>query len=365
MASNKNQHFVPRCYLKHFTAGAANSAIHLFNIDKKRFINNAPVKNQCSRDYFYGRDLRLEKALQDIEGLYATAVSSILQPGYVLEDGERLLLLRFWLLQHLRTDAASARAAEMTTSMGSAAGLSAEEYKLGIQEAVHISLRAFAEHSDAVDDLKTCLILNRTPMPFITSDDPAIFANRWYQMKLRKFGRSFGLNAAGTILLLPLTPRVLFLAYDGDVYSVPNKDGWVDVSLERDIAAINERQYLNCRANIFVHDACHAGSVERHFNDVAHLRPASRHIVHYAVLDRREGNHSLYRVVPNRASEEHARALIHVEAVRCVPRAWPMFLRWRSRGVVYTNDTGLGYIRRAWLNRTSATGFKKEPTGYS
>lgn len=69
MASNKNQHFVPRCYLRPFTINCNNKAINLFNIDKQKFIKNAPVKHQCSRDYFYGEDLIIEKALQPIEGV--------------------------------------------------------------------------------------------------------------------------------------------------------------------------------------------------------------------------------------------------------------------------------------------------------
>ena len=32
-----------------------NVAINLFNIDRMKFVERAPVKHQCSRDYFYGR----------------------------------------------------------------------------------------------------------------------------------------------------------------------------------------------------------------------------------------------------------------------------------------------------------------------
>lgn len=72
MATNKNQHFVPRCYLRPFTLDSANVAINLFNIDRMKFVERAPVKHQCSRDYFYGEDPALEKALQAEEGLYVS-----------------------------------------------------------------------------------------------------------------------------------------------------------------------------------------------------------------------------------------------------------------------------------------------------
>ena len=57
MASNKNQHFVPRCYLREFTHKSENKAITVYNIDRKKCIPKAPVKNQCSKDYFYGKTI--------------------------------------------------------------------------------------------------------------------------------------------------------------------------------------------------------------------------------------------------------------------------------------------------------------------
>ncbi|WP_353958780.1 DUF4238 domain-containing protein [Zwartia vadi] len=67
MATNKNQHFVPRCHLRPFTKDESDASINVFNLDRRKLIPNAPVKNQCSRDYFYGRDDRLEMAIQSLE----------------------------------------------------------------------------------------------------------------------------------------------------------------------------------------------------------------------------------------------------------------------------------------------------------
>lgn len=70
MATNKNQHFVPRCYLKVFTGKGENLAINLLNLDRQRCIVAAPVKNQCSGDYLYGQDEALENAIRAAEGGY-------------------------------------------------------------------------------------------------------------------------------------------------------------------------------------------------------------------------------------------------------------------------------------------------------
>ena len=78
MATNKNQHFVPRCYLRPFTLNEENKAINLFNIYREKPIHLTPVKHQCSRDYFYGDNPKLENAIQFIEGSYATAINELL-----------------------------------------------------------------------------------------------------------------------------------------------------------------------------------------------------------------------------------------------------------------------------------------------
>ena len=85
MATNKNQHFVPRCYLRQFTSNGANRAINLYNIDRDKFVEHAPVKSQCSGDYFYGKNSQLEKAIQSVEDAYGYTIHKLLQPGYVLD----------------------------------------------------------------------------------------------------------------------------------------------------------------------------------------------------------------------------------------------------------------------------------------
>jgi hypothetical protein len=134
MATNKNQHFVPRCYLRPFTLDGGNAAINVFNVDRLRFITGAPVKNQCSGDYFYGEDLALERALQTTEGEYAGCLSRILSASRALTDEDKLLLLRFWLLQYLRTEAASRRSVEMAEGMRDLVG-APDDFGMSIKEA--------------------------------------------------------------------------------------------------------------------------------------------------------------------------------------------------------------------------------------
>lgn len=334
-------------------------AINLFNIDRNRFITCAPVKNQCSRDNFYGQDPALERALQNSEGSYARALAEMLQPAYLLNDSHRLLLRRFWLLQHLRTEAASRRAVEMSAGMETSIGSKVEGFRPTIREAVITAMHTFVDTMDLIDDLKVCLIRNRTSVPFITSDDPAIITNRWYMEDRRPIGRSFGLASAGALMLLPLTPRVLCLVYDGDVYSVSHNGGWVEARHERDIKALNEHQFLNCRANIFFREWHHSQGIHDDFKAVEFLRPAEHHRIHYAIFDHADDDGESFRVVDRAAAGDHERAMIHVENIFAKPSTWARQITWRARGSVYTNGTGVGYVRRDAIPRVGGSDFRK------
>lgn len=360
MASNKNQHFVPRCYLREFTHNSENKAINIYNIDRKKCIPKAPVKNQCSKDYFYGKDEKLENAIQLIEGYYATTLRDIINGPRILLEEQKIILKRFWLLQYLRTEAASKRSVEMNNGMTEVAGIKGEEFNLEIKEAVQMAMHTYADIMSVIDDLKICLISNKTDFPFVTSDDPAILTNRWHLNDWRTKFSSFGLGTSGDLLFLPLTPKIICVAFDGDVYSISNKNGWTSISRARDVKAFNEHQFLNCRANIFFKDIGHQPFVAESFDEVAYNRPLERHRFNYAVLDHCNGDYSRYRVFDPTEGREHQKAIIHTETVHHRPALWPLVIRWRFNGMVYTNGTGIGYLRKHHI-LPEYQGFHREP----
>lgn len=90
------------------------------------------------------------------------------------------------------------------------------------------------------------------------------------------------------------------------------------------------------------------------------FRPKVKHIIHYAVLDGDEGGFSRYRVIDPVLAGEHQEAIIHTQTVHAHPDAWAKQLLWRPKGVVFTNDTGVGYVRRASLEQRANQDFRKE-----
>ena len=184
------------------------------------------MKNQSSRDYFYGQDPKLESAINFVENGYAEVVTDIFAKLGPVMPGHQIVLRRFTYLQYLRTEAQARAMADHAFAMTDLPGLEVDRPTLRdtMREAVQTAMRHYASSMRIVDDLKVCLVRNETPIPFFTSDNPAVLANRWYQRDPRTKGRSFGVGKAGSIFVLPLSPDILCLLYDGDVYSVP-KDG--------------------------------------------------------------------------------------------------------------------------------------------
>ena len=358
MATNKNQHFVPRCYLCPFTKDAEGVAINLYNVDRGKFIQAAPVKSQCSGDYFYGKDEKLEKAIQTVEGEYAKVLRACLTPGFRLTEEYSGVFKLFWLLQYMRTDAAARRAGASSAAMVNLIGEEGAEFRLQIKEAVQIAMRAFADQMHVIDDIRLCLVRNTTSVPFVTSDDPAVLTNRWNLSDPRRASLSFGLSAAGILTLLPLSPNVLCLGYDGDMYSVAQKDGWLSLRRESDVDAFNQHQFLNCRANIFAREAEHESYVREAFGRAASHRIAKRYVLHYAVLDRADAQSKRYKVVetPDPMAED---ALLHLQVRYPVPTFWPSAISWHPVGNFYTNGTGTGYVRRAVALRERDSGYKR------
>lgn len=314
MANNRNQHFVPRCYLKPFTKDGAGLAINLYNLKLSRVIPDAPVKNQSSGNYFYGKDQKLEDAIQSVEGPFAQVVTDICSNTSPVTRNQKAVLRRFIYLQYLRTEARSSAIAYTTFALIDIPGVNVERPSLkeAMREAVQEAMYLYVTNIRMLDDLKVCLIRNRTAVPFFTSDDPAIMANRWHQKDARTRGRSFGLGNPGLIFLLPLSPSVLCILYDGDVYSVPNHGGWIAARKVTDIRLLNEHQILNCTYNLYFQNWENREDIAIHVAKAKIGRTSVPIDVVTAMYDKTTDRGERYSVVPKSELQPDRNQLVHV-----------------------------------------------------
>jgi hypothetical protein len=358
MAYNKNQHYVPRVHLKPFTLDGAGLAINLLNIDRMKSVQNAPVKNQCSGDYFYGKDECLERAINSIETPYGDILRFLMGDNATVNSTVSIVILRFVYLQHVRTEAASRKAAEMTGTMHDVPGsdIPIPPLRDAIKTAVQFAMRNFADSMSIVDDLKVCIARNRTDRPFVTSDDPAVLTNRLHIQRLRKVRRSFGVKTAGAIFLLPLSPSLCAIVYDSAVYQSSQRAGWIDVTRGPDVDAINEHQILNCMVNLYYREWDRRDQLVQQVLARRQLRPEHRHTVVHAALDCTTEWGSRYAVKEIKDLREEEEVLVHVTTNHPAPSAWPTFLRFRPDAKAYSNNTGAGLTRRWCIEQGFVTG---------
>jgi hypothetical protein len=183
-------------------------------VNKGRAIFRAPLKSQCSSDYFYGYDTVLEGKLSELEGLYASLITRLEDQNTRPTAYEQLFLTRFISLQSKRTAKQVGHALKSLREMHDFIQLSHKahdtawnEPRPDLQTAMSVLMDAFGYEIRVglLNDLKVVLFKNKTKRDFVTSDDPAVLTNRWQLQRLKR--SSFGTNSAGLVLFMPLGPR--------------------------------------------------------------------------------------------------------------------------------------------------------------
>jgi hypothetical protein len=159
--------------------------------------------------------------------------------------------------------------------------------------------------------------------------------------------------------MLPLSPKHLFLAYDGDAYSMPLESGWVELRKETEVQLLNEHQLLNAMSNVYFRDWAMAEEIAKEFESAEARRTPSRYRLNHAVLESDDGQTRIFRQTTAAEARDHPHALLHSEKLYPRTQAWPDFIRWRQGGVAYTNGSGMGFLRRAHVDSSGTRGFRK------
>lgn len=371
MPDNKNQHYVPRCHLKPFSLKGEGLAIHLFNHRRGIIRRDVPISGQCSKSYFYGQDLVLEKHLQSFEGIYATIVRAV-ESGEVLSEAKLNLLRDVVLLQWSRTDAALKRRAEAMQLMENLAFDGHEHLKGNSPQAVadmsHDAMikgmmQVWVGSLDTIKDLKTIILRNRSVEDFLTSDDPAVLTNRVYQQRMKD--NNFGLMNTGTMMVMPLGPRFAAVIYDADSYSANGRTGhYLDVSRVADVRAMNELQFLNSQSNIyFAGRFDRSDAIQAAFASVADRRLASRYNFWHGISEGIEGDFEVFRrLAVGEKFDIKATRINSLSPLYPAPAHWLSVMPMRSRLVGWENGSSVGPVRITAVG--NRTGFRPVVIGF-
>ncbi|MEC0089912.1 DUF4238 domain-containing protein [Paenibacillus macquariensis] len=263
MAEKKNQHFVPRFYLKYFSHELNGKFLSIYNIPKEKYILKGGLQGQASKDYFYGRDLVIEDALGEIESetskLFNLMLHTHTTPSYGSEA--HYTLLAFVLTLSSRTEQTGDMINETVDKLMKIILRDDETFKehlnyvkIGYEHPTLMSLKATAENLQVLQDLRFKFIVNTTDTPFITSDHPVIKYNQFYE-RLNKIGGHTGFASKGLQIFFPMLPDLYMVFYDSDVYGIGSrKEEVISVSDEKDIEFLNLLQFTNAHKNIYFNE---------------------------------------------------------------------------------------------------------------
>lgn len=354
MPIKKRQHYVPRCYLKPFSLDGNGKTINVYNITQSKLISNAPIKGQCAKDYFYGRDLNIENKLQNIEREYANTACTLQGNVENLSNDDMEFLRFFALLQYARTDMAAKRMRLLRENMRDVIfegrHIAPPVLDLSDYAMMRDSLDIVANEIDNVDDIKICIIKNNTKNDFITSDDPVIFTNRFYLQKLHR--NTFGLKNSGLLFFMPITPQFLLMCYDGGIYTIPDRQGKLLIVTKcSDISCLNELQYMKSVNNIYFSEWHNRELIKTEFNKKFNYRPESWVEIEAFVRVNSENSYETYRIASAEERQGGEHTLINPRSCHNAPSQWFSMLKYRHSQRTYFNKTMIGYVRKkAWLH---------------
>ena len=360
MPAHKSQHFVPRVYLAPFSVEGRGSAINLLNIRSGRTIANAPLRNQCARNYLYSpaSDMRLEKMLQELEGKYAEAQRTLDDPRAPAIGDIVGYLRMFTFVQHLRTDQAMRARKEIeerlyTSTFEGALGERAPEpthRDKTDRDFMLDTMRVGMLNSEFTLDLKHCVIDNHSPIDFVTSDDPAVLTNRF--LKQKHGHANFGFGSSGAMFVLPMSPRRLFLLYDGGVYTIPDKtNGRLRIRREASVRAFNELQYIRAAENIYFADWQTHAKVVTELDAVKQHRREAWTTVRVLLRDHLDREYKHFRQpLSDQERIDAKEKLIHLRSEFPTSTTWATEIKFRDPVRTFSNGSAMGMVRqREWL----------------
>jgi hypothetical protein len=362
----KSQHFVPQCYLRSFSINNDRRSIALYNYANQRSIFGASIKGQCAKDYFYDETGSIDKIFNGYEGKYAEIVRSIVESGTTTEEGFRFLRC-YAYLQHLRTEAMAkiqeAMMSEMVEFIFKDDPEGQEWAKFDPRTIPRESISNFILTMPYFAGLTDCLVINKTGNPFITSDNPSVIANRFHvQRRGQRHGGS-GIISSGFMMILPISPKILFVSYDKGVYGANlNRDGVIFAHRDKDIEALNALQILKASQNLYFHNVNNSKYVEMMVSKYKVHRPAAWNKWIFAVECEATGSetHKFYRVVKTPEEMRTGDGFFHNQSLAVNPKTWCSLFAIREKPRYFDTKSMVGLVRSEELMNLRR--FLREPS---
>ena len=258
---NKRQHYVPKYMLRQFSCNENaivdedKRQINLLNIKRRKIVYGASLRDQCYRNYMYSKNLIIEHAINKLEGSHAELTKKIMSVRHLdLRDGLRITQLI--ALQKARTEQIESQFNDMANKLiklmlfNKIPETLLRQARIKVDKATVLMLATALSVSPILLDLKQFLLINETSLPFIISDNPAVFTN-WFFRRSFPDRPSEGMKRSGLQVYLPLSPNFALLLHDSNVYLTRNENGNIILRKNSDVKSLNSLQWLNAYNNIY------------------------------------------------------------------------------------------------------------------
>lgn len=251
MQITRNQHYIPRFYMKPFSIikneGTKKEKVFIsfYQFKDNIFRNHVPTTSICSEEYFYDHDGKIENKLAKKESEWGRIISKINGDEQLVNE-EINSLKEFAIYQIIRTKATLLHNQDMAMSMltgilyeqndGLNRSTVEEVVKDDVKEKItpEYNLGLANDILPTISDLEMRVLKNKTDTSFIISDTPVIVIN-----PLRIHGA--GLSDIGIVIFFPISQQNLIVLYDSKFYGKINEE----IENSDIINSFNKYQYIS------------------------------------------------------------------------------------------------------------------------
>src|ERR1039457_2376408 len=256
----RRQHYVPRLILRGFSPDGRS--VSLCVLTSGKFVQIAPLGEQCYENYFYGTDGGMEAAFGEMEGAFKAAIGD-LSPGHLetVSIEQLHLICRFVHYQKFRTAGAADESAEFIDGlakrvMAKDSRVSEDmlaKVKIGPEEPQHETLYHAAEAEPLLLDLDVKFLVSDKKLGFVLSDNPVASYNQWMEHHplFSHLAGDGGIALRGLQWFLPLSPKVCVAVFDPGAYEYGSPRRRTCGLAVRDIRLLNTLQALRARECIY------------------------------------------------------------------------------------------------------------------
>ena len=218
---NIKQHYVTKFYLKNF-----GELLYAFDKTTLKKFRTTPKKIGMESN-FYGGEIEgmpsLEKAFSSLEYDFSKAIHELIKTeNYeLLSDKSKINIHKFLSLQYIRTPAHKKEIVELynyiLNKMAKSKGFDDANVKLEEKSEIGVHLKSIKDYplyAMLIGRMKFITMINKTPTPFWTSDNPVCFDNF-----VPSAMGNLGIINKGIQIHIPVSPKILLVAVDPIFFS--------------------------------------------------------------------------------------------------------------------------------------------------